>query len=102
MGRQRHSIARCNGRKRKCLRPAWQKVRAVCPGQVVRQPNWGFQDQRLTRKSGDWESTNIGSKFNVRTDPSLPAQSYRVCALNSIYSNLSITRAPKRGQAKEL
>jgi hypothetical protein len=39
---------------------------------VVRQPNWGFQDQRLTRKSGDWESTNIGSKFISRTDPYLP------------------------------
>jgi hypothetical protein len=30
---------------------------------MVRQPNWGFQGQRLMQKSGDWESTNIGSKF---------------------------------------
>jgi hypothetical protein len=26
----------------------------------------------LTRKSGDWESINIGSKFNGQTDPGLP------------------------------
>jgi hypothetical protein len=26
----------------------------------------------LMQKSGDWESTNIGSKFVSRTDPCLP------------------------------
>jgi len=39
----------------------------------VRQPNWDFQGQRLTRKSGDWESINIGSKFNGQIDPVYPA-----------------------------
>jgi len=53
------------------MTPHWQKVRALSRGRVVRQPNCGSQDQRLTQKSGDWESTNIGLKFTSRTNPSL-------------------------------
>jgi len=34
---------------------------------MVRQPNWGCQDQPLRRESSDWVSTNIGSKLNRRT-----------------------------------
>ena len=29
---------------------------------------WVSQTQRSTQKSSDWESTNIGSKFNSLTD----------------------------------
>jgi len=62
MVRQWHSRTRCNIRKEKWLRPLSQRVEALSPDQVVRQPDWGFQDRPLTRKSSDWESTNINSK----------------------------------------
>jgi hypothetical protein len=40
----------------------------------VRQPNWGFQDQPLTRKSSDWESTNIGLRSDGPADSCLTTE----------------------------
>ena len=50
--------------------------------QVVRQPDWGVEDRPLTRKSSDWESTNINSKVG-RPDPYLATPS-TFCLPNSI------------------
>jgi hypothetical protein len=49
----------------------------LSPDQVVRQPDWGFQDRPLTRKSSDWESTNINSKVG-RPDPCRPGNPIHV------------------------
>src|SRR5215471_9080836 len=77
MVRQWHSRTRCNIKKDKLLRPLSQRVEALSPDQVVRQPDWGFQDRPLTRKSSDWESTNINSKAG-RPDPCLPGNPIHV------------------------
>ena len=73
------------------MRPPWLKLGAASPAQMVRQPDWGFQDQPLTRKSSDWESTNIGSRFNGPAN-SCPGyvKSHYICSLNSVCSKTSI------------